>query len=138
MKTSIFLILILIGLVFVSFDFGMNQQAVVYAQATFGRGPNCSGRGLCNLDASDTQNSVGGVDNKLYIDSLGRMCMDIDKSAISVIVAEQQFVNDSFYIDAFFTIPTTITTALLMPQDSKIAPGYYPVDETSSRFLITF
>lgn len=137
MKTTIFFPIPLMLLVLLSFDFGASQQTIIYAQATFGRGPNCTGRGLCSLDEI-SQLIAGNNNSEIYLNDSGRICIEVNKSAISVTEAQQQFVRDSFYLDTPFDLPITITAPLLMPIGTQIAPGYYLVHEGISNFIIAF
>jgi hypothetical protein len=108
----------------------------------FGRGPSCSGpRGLCSVNGSDDNRSGSETHDtigELYIGSNGELKMEISKDDISVGDAETQFVDGFFKQEDDFTLPSGLSTALMISSSPVISSGFYPVEESTTHFIINF
>ncbi len=106
---------------------------------TFGRGPSCTGRGLCQVEEPGTFTAgAGEVWGQMSVDANGALQMSISKSGISVKEQETQFKNGVFKIIDAYALPTDLSSQMGFSQSLTISPGDYAVQEDATHYTIAF
>lgn len=106
---------------------------------TFGRGPSCTGRGLCQVDEPGIVTvNANVVRGELSLHSSGSLQLSIDKNAISAGEQSTQFKAGQFKIIDAYALPVALSNQMGFSQSLSLAPGDYPVEENTTHFTIAF
>lgn len=106
-----------------------------------GRGPNCTGRGLCSLttEKPDSKSSTADFSSDIFIDKQGRLVMQISREDLTVEMISEQFKNNQLILTDEFELPAELTKGMGVKDDySTIPAGNYPVEITDDEVIITF
>lgn len=124
---------------FISSETEPHSAALAQVNIQFGRGPNCTSRGICSVDAPSGSPSFSGGNlspAQITYRSNNQLVITIFKTDISVSAMQTQFVNGTFeQLESIsFTDPN-------LPESSppvSIAVGSYTVDDLGDRYSISF
>ena len=105
----------------------------------FGRGSNCTGRGLCAFtnterSSNDTFDALGYY----VVDEDGKTSLKIDKNTISYSKAQEQFTGEDFEVSN--TLSMKNSSQLKLPNGVLpiIEKGTYSVREDNNFMLLSF
>lgn len=106
---------------------------IITLSIEFGRGPDCTGRGLCKITVGGTMKSITANIN----DNSGNLELVIMKSSNSASVYESQFINGVFEVPVAYTLSSDVCSKLGVDKFT-IKTGKYQIVETRSQYKIIF
>lgn len=139
---STFSLLLLTIFAFVSTnDSSPTATTAVSVDVQFGRGPNCTSRGVCSVDEpGDSFGGSGGdISNaQIHINASGQTVITILKVDISPSTIAAQFVNGYFEQQEDVTFPNYFAGSSESNEDLEIKTGSYQVVDLGDRYSISF
>lgn len=118
---------------------GSHSDYLANVDIQFGRGPNCTSRGICSIDAPSGSLGFSGGNlspAQLTYDSNNHLVISIYKIDISVSTMQTQFVNGMF--EQLESISFTQSNQPEHSPPTTIAAGNYSVVDLGDRYTITF
>lgn len=117
-----------------------SASSIVNADIVFGRGPNCTSRGICSVDEPGDSMTGNILSNnaQIQVNSNGQTEITIFKDAISVSTMETQFVNGYFEQEVDILIPNYFSDQTGSDSDFEIEIGTYQVIDLGDRYTISF
>lgn len=106
---------------------------IITLSVEFGRGEDCTGRGICKITVGGSMKSSTGNLN----DNTGNLEVTIFKSTNLAGVYETQFINGVFEVPVAYSLSTEVCNKLGVA-NFTIKAGKYKVEETRGQYKIIF